>query len=173
VPRTDKAYVFVDNSNMFIEGKKIAGARGTPPVSSNGLYRIDYGRLLTHVLAGREMAESPKLYGSRPPANDSLWEVIRQKGFDTKVFDRNWFNKEKGVDMRMGLDIQRTCLRSEKADIVLVAGDADFIPCVSEIHREGWYVEVWFWSCAAIDLRTSCDQFVPLDSDVWNVGFES
>jgi uncharacterized LabA/DUF88 family protein len=172
VPASNKAYVFVDNSNVFIEGKKIAGAKSTPPVPSNGLYRIDYGRLLTHVLAGREMAAVPKLYGSRPPPNDSVWNVIRRQGFDIQVFDRNSFNKEKGVDMRMGLDVLKTCLRLEKADVILVAGDADFIPVIDDLHTEGWYVEVWFWSGAAMDLQATCDRFVPLDNDVWAVGFE-
>lgn len=45
-----------------------------------------------------------------------------------KVFKRNIFNKEKGVDMRMGLDIGRLVLRTKPpATVAIVAGDADFI----------------------------------------------
>ena len=51
------------------------------------------------------MGEVPILYGSRPPAEDSVWDRIRDDGFDVKVFDRNIRNKEKGVDMEMGMDI--------------------------------------------------------------------
>jgi cephalosporin hydroxylase len=34
------------------------------------------------------------LYGSRPPAEDSVWNRIRDDGCDVKVFDRNIRNKE-------------------------------------------------------------------------------
>jgi len=106
----DKAYVFVDNSNLWIEGKKVAGRHSKPAVPSNYRYRIEYGKLLEHVLDGRELAAVPKLYGSEPPPNDSVWKIIRAKGFDVKVFKRNIYNKEKGVDMRMGLDMGRLVL---------------------------------------------------------------
>ena len=111
---SEKVYVFVDNSNLWIEGKKISGRRSKPPVESNYRYRIEYGKLLQHVLDGRELATVPKLYGSEPPPNDSVWNMIRSKGFDVKVFKRNIFNKEKGLDMRMGLDIGRLVLQEKQ-----------------------------------------------------------
>jgi uncharacterized LabA/DUF88 family protein len=133
----DQVHVFVDNSNLWIEGKRASGKRCKPPVPSNYLYRIEYGLLLQHVLQGRGLATVPKLYGSEPPPNDSVWKIIRAKGFDVTVFQRNIYNKEKGVDMRMGLDIQRLALTEKIAGTVaIVAGDADFVEVVDEAHRE-------------------------------------
>ena len=48
-------YVFVDNSNLWIGGKKISGRNKKVP--SNYNYRIDYGRLLTLVLEGRTLGD--------------------------------------------------------------------------------------------------------------------
>lgn len=70
---SDKAYVSVDNSNVWIEGKKVAGRLRNPSIPLNGRYRIEYGKLLQHVLDGRDLAAVPKLYGSKPPPNDSVW----------------------------------------------------------------------------------------------------
>lgn len=169
------AYVFVDNSNVWIEGKKIAGRKAKPPVPSNRFYRIDYGNLLQHVLDGRELADVPKLYGSEPPPNDSVWQIIRNKGFDVKVFKRNIFNKEKGVDMRMGLDIQRLTLTfkpSASNFIVMVAGDADFVQVVNDARDAGWNIEAWYWSNAANDLKKAVDRFESLNPALYSIGFD-
>jgi hypothetical protein len=89
-------FVFVDNSNVWIEGKKVSGRSQRPPLPSNRTYRVDYGRLLEHLRQGRTLGDVPKLYGSEPP--DSVWKVIESRGFNVQVFKRNIFNREKGVD---------------------------------------------------------------------------
>jgi len=129
-------------------------------------YEIDWGKFLYLVKQtdSRILKEVPYLYGSRPPPNDSVWERIRDDGFDVKVFDRNIRNKEKGVDMEMGMDIaERLFTTSTPTTIVIAAGDADFIPAVSRAQERGWKVEVWFWSNVAVDLKQACDQFFELD----------
>jgi hypothetical protein len=84
----ESVFIFVDNSNVWIEGKKASGRSRTPQVPSNYYYRIEYGRLLTHVLGTRALGDIPRLYGSEPPPNDSVWESIRSRGFDVQVFKR-------------------------------------------------------------------------------------
>ena len=169
----EKVYVFVDNSNVWIEGKKVAGRLHKPPIPSNGRYRIEYGTLLQHVIDGRDLAAVPKLYGSEPPPNDSVWKVIRSRGFDVKVFKRNIFNREKGVDMRMGLDIGRLTLTEKTAGaVVIVAGDADFVQVVDDAHGAGWKVEVWYWGNCAGDLRKAVDRFESLNSVAYKIGFD-
>ena len=169
----DSVYVFVDNSNLWIEAKKASGRRSRPSVPSNRFYRIEYGKLLLHVLDGRDLAAVPKLYGSEPPPNDSVWKMIRLKGFDVKVFKRNIFNREKGVDMRMGLDIVRLVLTTKPpSTVAIVAGDADFIQVVDDAHAEGWKVEAWYWANAAGDLKKAVDRYENLASALNDVGFE-
>lgn len=45
--------------------------------------------------------------------------------------------KQKGVDMRIGLDIASMCYRRFVDQIILVAGDSDFVPAAKLARREG------------------------------------
>lgn len=45
--------------------------------------------------------------------------------------------RQKGVDMRIGLDIASIILKRQANVIVLVAGDADFVPAAKLARREG------------------------------------
>lgn len=163
-------HAFVDNSNVLIEGRRFAQMKrkGKRRLSAfkDDAYEIDWGKFL-YVLKekdARGLAEVPILYGSRPPAEDSVWNRIRDEGFDVKVFDRNIRNKEKGVDMEMGMDIvERLHTVKEPKIIVVAAGDADYVPAVERAKNKGWIVEVWFWSNAAIDLKHAASRFCLLD----------
>lgn len=167
-------HIFVDNSNLWIEGKKISGRKQKPKVKSNYYYRIEYGKLLSHILHGRTLGDLPKLYGSEPPPNDSVWKMIKSKGFDVSVFKRNIFNKEKGVDMKMGMDITKLILTAEKPGILsLVAGDADFVPVIDEAKSKNWFVELWYWSSAASDLKRRANKYHNLNPEVDVIGFEA
>ena len=164
-------HTFVDNSNVLIEGRRFSemNRKGRNKLSNlkDNDYEIDWGKFL-YVLKMKDtrgLAEVPILYGSRPPAEDSVWNRIRDDGFDVKVFDRNIRNKEKGVDMEMGMDIaERIHTTDDKPRIMVVAaGDADYIPAVERAKSKGWPVEVWFWSNAAGELKKAASRFFPLD----------
>ncbi|MCY4121453.1 MAG: NYN domain-containing protein, partial [Acidobacteria bacterium] len=45
--------------------------------------------------------------------------------------------RQKGVDMRIGLDIAAITLKRQAEIVVLVAGDADFVPAAKLARREG------------------------------------
>lgn len=45
--------------------------------------------------------------------------------------------RQKGVDMRIGLDITSIALKKQADRIVLVSGDADFVPAAKFARREG------------------------------------
>ncbi len=142
--------------------------KGRPKLGAflDNSYEIDWGKFLYIVKRTdtRALAEVPFLYGSRPPPHDSVWQRIRDDGFDVKVFDRNIRNKEKGVDMEMGMDIaERLHTVQPPRTIVIAAGDADYVPAVSRARSKGWKVEVWFWGNAAEQLKTAASEFVPLD----------
>ena len=44
---------------------------------------------------------------------------------------------QKGVDMRVGLDIASLTLKKQVEVIVLVTGDSDFVPAMKFARREG------------------------------------
>ena len=44
---------------------------------------------------------------------------------------------QKGVDMRIGLDIASLAYKKQVSQIVLIAGDSDFVPAAKHARREG------------------------------------
>jgi uncharacterized LabA/DUF88 family protein len=45
--------------------------------------------------------------------------------------------RQKGVDMRIGLDIASLSFKQQVSQIVLLAGDSDFVPAAKLARREG------------------------------------
>ena len=45
--------------------------------------------------------------------------------------------KQKGVDMRIGVDISSLAFKNQVQQIILVAGDSDFVPASKQARREG------------------------------------
>lgn len=47
------------------------------------------------------MDSTPVIIDSWPPPNDSLWHCIQSEGFEVIVYDRNFKNEEKKVDVEL------------------------------------------------------------------------
>jgi hypothetical protein len=150
-----RIHIFVDNSNVFIQGMtNVAELEHLyNAVNKQGIryfkdLRIDYGRLLKVILNNREVGSMPYLVGSRPPSYDSLWKNVEQDGFIVETFDRNRQNHEKEVVSEIACAITQSIYLSEPGTIVLVSGDKDMRPLRPGIKRalnEKWNVEIWFW----------------------------
>ena len=70
------------------------------------------------------------------------------------VYDVN----QKGTDMRIGLDIASVAYKKQADQIVLVAGDADFVPAAKLARREGVdFILDPMWSAIAGDLHEHVD----------------
>ena len=66
--------------------------------------------------------------------------------------------RQKGVDMRLGLDIAGIAYRHQADKIILVANDADYVPAVRLLREEGIKVVLDpLWTRAAEDLREHVD----------------
>lgn len=167
-------YIYVDNSNVWIEGQRVSAVRkGIDGISTlaesfrdgvvDGSWRFNFGKL--KYFAGGDEVAMARLYGSRPPASDALWDRARRCGFDVKVFDRS-FGKEKRVDTQMVADVMEDLYEriDPKSDVVvIVAGDQDHMPVLEKAKAKGVRVEVVFWSHANHHLRNEADEFIELD----------
>lgn len=58
------------------------------------------------------------------------WSDLSEDDFSMDV-------KQKGVDMRIGIDITSLALKRQVTQIVLVSGDSDFVPAAKFARREG------------------------------------
>lgn len=69
--------------------------------------------------------------------------------------------RQKGVDMRLGLDIAEVIYKRQADRMVFVANDADYVPAVKLARNEGIKVALDpLWTRAAEDLREHVDYVV-------------
>ncbi len=130
-------------------------------------YRLDFGAL-HNFTAGNDPKKIARavLFGSRPPKNDSLWDIARNCGFEVVVEDRSVQNKEKKIDTGIVAHMTRDAYKSVNKDsdvLTLVAGDKDFVPGIELLVNDGFSVEVVFWNHAAEELKNICTRFVSLN----------
>lgn len=168
-------YLYVDNSNVWIEGMHVAAVQnGLAPdiwaamdsrICDNS-WKLDFGKLYEFAGGPRSDVGRAVLYGSRPPQNDSLWGIAKQKGFEVVVHDRNVRNKEKKIDTNIATDIvadSYELMKPESDEITLVSGDADYVPTVERIKKRGLKFNVVFWDHASKELRDVASAFISLN----------
>lgn len=170
-------FVYVDYSNVWIEGMRVSGVRrGIAPDAFAAMrdhvtdqsWRLDFGRLYQAVCPRDAQIGRSSLFGSRPPDNDSLWEIARRQGFEVDVFDRNAGNKEKQVDVAIATQMMEDSYEYMSADrgdrVVLVSGDRDYLPTLRSLEKRGFPMTVVFWSHGmSHELRDSADDYFELD----------
>lgn len=70
---------------------------------------------------------------------DTLKKLFRKEISLEKIssedFQLNF--KQKGVDMRIGVDISSLAFKGQVQQIILIAGDSDFVPASKQARREG------------------------------------
>ena len=87
--------VYVDNSNIFIEAKRLAEVRNGSP-GARFRVRIDYDKLLSLCRADRPV-ESASASGSVPPELRNFWARLRAQGVRVSTYRRDGGEGEKGV----------------------------------------------------------------------------
>ena len=172
----DKCVIVVDNSNIFIEGQKFSARCKGHDGDQDPSWRIDFGKLLEQLAAGREI-HAAILVCSRPPKNDSVWGEAKRNGFSVTVHDRDTQGKEKAVDTELVAQGTRVIVKAGAPMVLVVSsGDRDFIPLVNVAHDEGWSVEMSAFSSAfraTGQMATTVDKIVPLDAIFTDIGYNA
>ena len=66
--------------------------------------------------------------------------------------------QQKGVDMRIGLDIASLAYKKQVDQIILIAGDSDFVPAAKLARREGIdFILDPMWATIRADLHEHID----------------
>ena len=168
------SYTYVDNSNVFIEGQRVSAvekgmAQDIWDAHDRNVFdfswKLDYGKLHAFVCGDKKDIGCAKLWGS-PPPRDSFWDMVKRKGFEVKTYEKSMSHKEKKVDVGIAHQITKDAYKlidKDNSEIILVAGDKDFVPVVEDLVSEGYRVCVVFWDHAAKELKDAATEFISLN----------
>ncbi|ACL73029.1 NYN domain-containing protein [Thioalkalivibrio sulfidiphilus] len=138
----DSVHVFVDDQNLFWGVLNSGQSRG---------YRVDFGRLLT--AASRDASGKTRFVKSAYiagviPDDDSFWKIAENQGFTVRrgyLSGAGGGQRSKQDDAYLITEITSTLYEHQgPSTIVLVAGDADYVPPLIRANEKGWRVEVAF-----------------------------
>lgn len=167
-------HVFVDNSNVWIEGKfasavKKGFASNLIEAHKNNCddkgWAIDFGRLLYAATdTNIQEVKNAILFGSKPTDKDSLWNAMRECGFEVRNLPRNVANKEKKVDTGIVAEILKTLYtKAVEGDVfILIMGDSDFVPVIQQIRNMKMKTTVVFWDNVSGELKAEADNYINL-----------
>ena len=167
-------FVFVDNSNVWIEGKYASAVKKgwVPNVAVahsshilDNAWKMDFGKLLNCITCGgTNHIKEANIFGSKPTENDTLWNAMERAGFKVNNPHRNASNKEKKVDTGTVTAIDRALFKQAKPGdtFILAMGDTDYVPIVQNIKGEGFDVAVAFWNNVSGELAAEVTKFIDL-----------
>lgn len=135
----DLVHVFVDDQNLFW---------GIVNEGPGIMYRVDFGRLLLEVSKdtnGRPRGIKSAYIAGVIPDDDSFWKVAENQGFTVRRGYLGSGGRSKQDDAYLISDMVSTLYEAEgPSTIVLVAGDADYVPPLLKAKDRGWRREVAF-----------------------------
>jgi uncharacterized LabA/DUF88 family protein len=157
----NEVHVFVDDQNLFYGIVNSEKGRG---------FRIDFGQLLLEVCKDTNGTTRPvasAYIAGVIPDDDSFWKVAEAKGFTVKRGYLGSGNRSKQDDAYLIAEIVETvCTKSGPSTIVLVAGDADYVPALIKAQDRHWRNEVAFISRGiSVALEAYVHEFRTLSAD--------
>lgn len=134
-----RVHVFVDDQNLFYGITNHEKDRG---------FRIDFGQLLAEVCRdtdGQVRPVASAYIAGVIPDDDSFWKAAESKGFTVHRGYLGTGNRSKQDDAYLIAEIVETVWSKDgPATIILVAGDADYVPALMKSLDRGWRNEVAF-----------------------------
>lgn len=132
-------HVFVDDQNLFW---------GIVNAGEGISYRIDFGQLLLEACKdskGDSRGVKSAYIAGVIPDDDTFWDIARNKGFTVRRGYLGSNRRSKQDDAYLITDMTATLYEEQgPSTIVLVAGDADYVPPLQRALEKGWRVEVAF-----------------------------
>ena len=132
-------HIFVDDQNLFW------GIVNDGPGIN---FRVDFGQLLLEVSRDTRGAVRPirsAYIAGVIPDDDSFWKVAENQGFTVRRGYLGSGGRSKQDDAYLITDMVTTLFEQEgPSTVVLVAGDADYVPPLLKSMAKGWRNEVAF-----------------------------
>jgi len=162
-----RVMVFIDGSNFYHALKQY---RTNP--------RIDFGHMITQVVGPDRVLVRTYYYNVPVNAGEVPEQYKRQQKFFASLNALDYFEVklgrlahrpggrmcEKGVDVRLAVDMVAFAAKNLYDVAVLVSADGDFADAVQYVKDMGKHVEVAYPPLGKLHhLRQICDKFVLLD----------
>ena len=108
--------------------------------SENGQWMRDFLGELKHrrkfALRMGRLSKNSTGYNLKPEVTKALLNGTKQLG-DLKEEDFKLNLMQKGIDVRIAVDISSMAFKKQVDQIILIAGDGDFVPAAKQARREG------------------------------------
>jgi hypothetical protein len=149
-----RAFIYWDNSNVFISAKKVAAKRETVLDSPN--IRIHFQNLFDLARAGRAVTKAIAV-GSIPPEMKEVWDRLKEPGLKVELYERgSGSGTEQGLDQCLQVYMLRDLADEPEPQVAIVlTGDGagyalgtGFYADLERMHKRGWGVEVISWDMA-------------------------
>ncbi len=148
---------------MFLDVENVIKSFKCNTYGLKHLY-VDFGELRNQLSGGRDIACSIA-YSAYDPAlgTSPCLRSIEDDGFQLILEERTGF-VQKGVDVHMALDMVDFARNNQCDTILLISGDADFVPAVRVLQSMGKRVQVAAFESALSDvLAHIADDVILLD----------
>lgn len=177
-----KAFIFWDNSNIFIGAKDIADIR--EGLDARYQVRIDFENLLALAHANWQV-ELAIAVGSIPPELRHVWNRLEGTGVTIELYERgSQSEREQAIDQALQVHMLRTAFdyNGEPGTVVMLTGDGKgfmdgvgFHADLERMHSRGWNVEVLAWdqSCnrRMKEWARKIGIYIPLEDFYENITF--
>ena len=135
--KRDKIIIFIDNSNLFHSFKKLN-------------FLCDYEKLKEILTSNRELIDIILYTGIMYPVRDKdkAWlNKLKHLGYNVKTravkVAPNGKKTEKRIDVLMAVEIIASAYEKVFDTVVIVSGDADFVPVVKKLQEINKNIEIW------------------------------
>jgi len=168
VSEGERVIVFIDGSNFYHSLK-----------SGFGSAKIDFSLLINHLVGNRHLVRVYYYNATLHPTQGEQ-QVKSQQSFLNAVRSLPYFEVrlgrleprgntyvEKGVDVRLAVEMLKFAVAGIYDTAILVSGDADFSHAVQAVKDLGKHVELAFCTRGlSRQLQQVCDRFIQIDQDL-------
>lgn len=145
-----KAFIFYDNSNIFVSGREIAGYM--EGVDAPGPFRIHLESLIALAAGGRDIGGAWAAGSDAQGSSAPVWEALQDQGVHVEVFERGALSGgEQAVDQSLQVHMLRMGYQNPQV-AVLLSGDGaghqnghGFLNDLKLMKRNGWGIELIAW----------------------------
>jgi hypothetical protein len=150
-PPTKLRCIYVDNSNIYIGGKKISERKGEDKTQ----FRIDFMNFLCLITQGTFKFQEMVWDGSGSKEILKVLRKVKRTGADVLIIPRPESGENETVDSALQLSMYRHVwkYKNRPGTIVLCTGDGKgydkekgFLYDVVNFVREGWDFELYCWN---------------------------